>query len=48
MRAGADDTPTLPEDPAALRALVLETLAKVDTLSAELGGISAERDALAR
>jgi transposase len=47
MRAGADDTPTLPEDPAALRALLLETLAKVDTLSAELGGISAERDALA-
>jgi transposase len=47
MRTGADGTPTLPEDPAALRALLLETLAKADTLSAELGGISAERDALA-
>src|SRR3712207_6830622 len=47
MRAGADDTPTLPEDPAALRALLLETLAKVDTLNAELGSIVAERDALA-
>ena len=47
MRAGADDAPTLPEDPSALRALLLGTLAKVDTLSAELGGITAERDALA-
>jgi transposase len=40
MRAAADDTPTLPEDPAELRALLLETLAKCDTLAAE-------RDALA-
>jgi transposase len=47
MRAAGDDTPTLPEDPAALRALLLETLAKVDTLDAELGSIAAERDALA-
>ena len=47
MRAAGDDTPTLPEDPAALRALLLETLAKMDTLDAELGSIAAERDALA-
>jgi hypothetical protein len=40
MRAAGDDTPTLPEDAAALRALLLETLARVDTLAAE-------RDALA-
>lgn len=41
MRAAGDDTPTPPEDAAALRALLLETLAKCDTLVAE-------RDALAR
>ena len=28
MRAADTDTPTLPEDPAALRALLLETLAE--------------------
>ena len=38
MRAAGDETPTLPEDAAALRALLLETLAKCDTLSTELGG----------
>src|SRR5690349_5379130 len=47
MRAAGDDTPTLPEDPSGLHALLLETLAKCDTLSAELGSIAAERDALA-
>jgi transposase len=47
MRAADNDTPTLPEDPAALRALLLETLAKVDTLSSRHVDISAERDALA-
>ena len=47
MRAADDDTPTLPEDPAALRALLLEALAKVDTLSSRYVDISAERDALA-
>jgi transposase len=47
MRAAGDDTPTPPEDPAALRALLLETLAKCDTLSAELGNVADERDALA-
>ena len=40
MRAADDDTPSLPEDAAALRALLLETLAQVGTLVAE-------RDALA-
>jgi transposase len=35
MRAAENDTTTLPEDPAALRVLLLETLAKVDTVSAE-------------
>jgi transposase len=47
MRAAGDDTPTPPEDPAALRALLLEALAKCDTLSAELGNVADERDALA-
>lgn len=40
MRDAGDDTPSLPEDAAALRALLLEARALVDTLSAE-------RDALA-
>lgn len=39
MRAADHDTPTLPEDPGTLRALLLEALALVDT-------VSAERDAL--
>jgi transposase len=47
MLAADNDTPTLPEDPAALRVLLLETLAKVDTLSSRHVDISAERDALA-
>ena len=47
MRAADNDTPTLPEDPAALRVLLLETLAKVDTLSSRYVDISAECDALA-
>ncbi len=47
MRAAGDNTPTLPEDPVAVRALLLETLARCGTLSAELGSITAERDALA-
>jgi transposase len=46
MRAADNDTPTLPEDPAALRALLLETLAKCDTLSSRCNDISAERDTL--
>jgi transposase len=47
MLAADNDTPTLPEDPAALRVLLLETLAKGDTLSSRYVDISAERDALA-
>lgn len=47
MRAADDDTPSLPEDAATLRALLLETRSLVDTLSTELGSITAERDALA-
>ena len=31
MRAAGDNTPTLPEDAAALRKLLLETLARCDT-----------------
>src|SRR5689334_1672067 len=53
MRAADTDTPTLPEDAAALRALLLEALDKVDTLSAErdvlssrCDSVAAERDAL--
>ena len=37
MRAAGDDTSTLPEDAGALRMLLLEALARCDTLSAELG-----------
>ena len=47
MRAAGDDTPTLPEDAAALRALLLAAWAERDGLAAERDGIAAERDALA-
>src|SRR3712207_8213452 len=47
MRAAGNDTPTLPEDPAALRALLLAAWAELDGLAAERDGIAAERDALA-
>ncbi|MGK7864861.1 IS66 family transposase [Falsiroseomonas sp. E2-1-a4] len=47
MRAAGNDTPSLPEDATALHALLLETRSLVDTLSTELGSITAERDALA-
>ncbi|MBV1796571.1 hypothetical protein [Siccirubricoccus sp. G192] len=53
MRAADTDTPTLPEDPAALRALLVETRVLVDTLTAErdtlssrCDSVTAERDAL--
>jgi hypothetical protein len=46
MRAVSDGMPTLPEDATALRALLLEPLARCDTLGPELGSITAERDAL--
>jgi hypothetical protein len=47
MRAADADTPSLPEDPAALRALLLEALEKVEALSSWCDGVIAERDALA-
>ena len=47
MRATDNDTPTLPDDPAALRALLLSALETCDALTAERDGIAAERDALA-
>ena len=40
MRAAGDDTPILPDDPAALHALLLAAWAERD-------GVAAERDALA-
>ena len=46
MRAADADTPTLPEDPAALRALLLEALDKVDVLASRCDSVTAERDAL--
>ena len=46
MRAADADTPTLPEDPAELRALLLEALEKIDMLSSSYDSVTAERDAL--
>jgi transposase len=46
MRAADDDTPSLPEDPAALRALLLETLAQVDTLTAERDALASQNERL--
>jgi transposase len=46
MRAAGDDTPTLPEDPTALRALLLETLAQVDTLAAERDTLASQNERL--
>jgi transposase len=46
MRAAGDSTPTLPEDPAALRALLLETLAQVDTLVAERDELASQNERL--
>ena len=46
MRAAGDDTPTLPEDAAALRALLLETLAQVDTLVAERDALASRNERL--
>src|SRR5919107_3320310 len=47
MRAAGDDTPTPPEDPAALRALLLAAWAERDALASRCDGVTAERDALA-
>jgi transposase len=46
MRAADDDTPTLPEDPAALRALLLETRATVDALMAERDALASQNERL--
>ncbi|TDG10145.1 IS66 family transposase, partial [Paracraurococcus ruber] len=47
MRAADPHTPTLPEDPAALRAMLLAALAERDSIAAERDSLAAERDALA-
>src|SRR5215207_9266948 len=47
MRAAGDETPTLPEDPAALRALLLAAWAERDALASRCDDVTAERDALA-
>src|SRR3712207_2420879 len=47
MRAAGDDAATLPEDPAALRALLLAALEKCGALVAERDGAALERDTLA-
>ncbi|MGG5890634.1 IS66 family transposase [Falsiroseomonas sp. HC035] len=46
MRAADDDTPSLPEDPAALRALLLETLAQVGTLTTERDALASQNERL--
>jgi transposase len=46
MRAADDDTPSLPEDAAALRALLLETLAQVGTLVAERDALASQNERL--
>lgn len=46
MRAADDDTPTLPDDAAALRALLLETRALVDTLVAERDALASQNERL--
>jgi transposase len=46
MRAAGDRTPTLPEDSAALRALLLETMAQVDTLVAERDALASQNEQL--
>jgi transposase len=47
MRAAGDDTPTLPEDPVALRALLLAAWAERDALASRCDDVTTERDALA-
>jgi len=46
MRAADDDTPSLPEDAATLRALLLETLAQVGTLVAERDALASQNERL--
>jgi transposase len=47
MRENGDPTHDLPEDPAALQALLLAALAERDSIAAERDSLAAERDALA-
>lgn len=47
MRAADTDTPTLPDDPAALRALLVSVIAERDSIAAERDSLAVERDALA-
>lgn len=47
MHAAADNTATLPDDPEALRALLVTALAKCEALTGQRDGLAAERDALA-
>jgi transposase len=47
MRVAAADMQSLPEEPAALRALLLSALAERDSLAAERDSLVAERDTLA-
>ena len=46
MRAADDDTPSLPDDPEALRALLLETRALVETLAAERDALASRNERL--
>ena len=46
MRAADDDMPSLPEDAVALRALLLETRALVDTLVAERDALASQNERL--
>jgi transposase len=46
MRAAADDTPTLPEDPAALRAMLLAAWAERDDAVAERDALAARNERL--
>ena len=46
MRAAGDDTPSLPEDAAALHTLLLETRALVETLSAERDALASRNERL--
>jgi transposase len=47
MREASPSTPSLPDDPAALRALLLAAWAERDCVVAERDSVAAERDALA-
>ena len=46
MRADADDTRELPDDPAALRALLQETLSRCGALAAERDALTAQNERL--